>query len=66
MQDLIESLKEKAGINNEQAEKVLETIKQYVIEKFPMMAGAVDNLLPGKSGGESGGKSTGGFTDILD
>ena len=67
MQDLIESLKQKAGISDEQAEKVLETIKQYVVEKFPMMAGAVENLLPGKTGGESSGSKAGsGFGDILD
>ncbi|RYY64868.1 MAG: hypothetical protein EOO13_17965, partial [Chitinophagaceae bacterium] len=29
----------------EQANKVLDTVKDFVKEKFPMMAGAVDNLL---------------------
>ena len=67
MQDLIESLKEKAGISDEQAEKVLSTIKQYVIDKFPMMAGAVENLLPGKAPGDSQpSKGSTGFGDILD
>jgi hypothetical protein len=45
MQDLINLLTEKAGISQEQAAKSIETIKDYVKEKFPMMAGAVDNLL---------------------
>ncbi len=49
MQELIDKLKENAGINDEQAKKVLETIKEYVTEKFPMLGGAVDNLLGGNS-----------------
>jgi hypothetical protein len=49
MDELISRLTEKAGISNEQANKVLETVKDFVKEKFPMMAGAVDNLLATKS-----------------
>lgn len=45
MNDLVERLKANAGLTDEQAKKVLETIKDFVTEKFPMMAGAVDNLL---------------------
>jgi hypothetical protein len=44
MQELISRISEKAGINNEQATIAVETIKDFVKEKFPMMAGAVDNL----------------------
>lgn len=44
MHELITRLTEKAGISTEQAAKALETIKDFVKEKFPMMAGAVDNL----------------------
>jgi len=44
MQELITRLTEKAGISIEQATKALETMKDFVKEKFPMMAGAVDNL----------------------
>ncbi len=49
MQELIDKLKENAGITDEQAKKVLETVKEYVTEKFPMLGGAVDNLLGGNS-----------------
>ncbi len=49
MQELIDKLKADAGITDEQAKKVLETIKEYVTEKFPMLGGAVDNLLGGGS-----------------
>lgn len=44
MQDLINRLTEKAGITTEQAVKSLETIKDFVKEKFPMLGGAVDNM----------------------
>ncbi len=44
MNELIEQLKEKAGLNEDQAVKAIETIKDFVKEKFPMMAGAVDQL----------------------
>ena len=44
MQELITKISENAGITPEQATKALETIKDYVVDKFPMMAGAVENL----------------------
>ena len=44
MQELIDQLKEKAGLTPEQAAKAIDTIKDFVKEKFPMMAGMVDNL----------------------
>ena len=44
MEELIQQLTQKAGITPEQAQQALETIKDYIKEKFPMMAGAVDNL----------------------
>lgn len=44
MQELIEKLKAEAGLSDEQAKKAIETIKDYVVEKFPMLEGAVGNL----------------------
>lgn len=44
MKELITRLTENAGISADQATKAVETIKDFVKEKFPMMAGAVDNL----------------------
>ena len=44
MKELITKLTEKAGISADQASKAIDTIKDFVKEKFPMMAGAVDNL----------------------
>lgn len=48
MQELIDQLKEKAGITDEQAVKAIEAIKDFVKDKFPMMAGAVDKLFEGQ------------------
>ena len=44
MQELVEKLKAEAGLTEEQAKKAIETIKNFVVEKFPMLEGAVSNL----------------------
>jgi nucleoid DNA-binding protein len=44
MQELIEKLKSEVGLTDEQAKKAIEAVKNYVIEKFPMLEGAVGNL----------------------
>ena len=44
MQELIEKLKTEAGLSDEQAQQALTTIKNYVVEKFPMLEGAVGSL----------------------
>jgi hypothetical protein len=42
--ELIEKLKSQAGLSDEQAQKVIETIKNFVGDKYPMLRGAVDNM----------------------
>ena len=44
MTELLERLKAEAGLTDEQAKQALQTIKHYVIEKFPMLEGAVNNV----------------------
>ena len=44
MEDLIKEITEKAGITELQAQQALEAVKTYVVDKFPMMAGAVEGL----------------------
>ena len=44
MEELINSLKEKAGLTTDQAIKSIEVIKSFTKEKFPMFAGAIDKL----------------------
>ena len=44
MQELINRLTKETGISADQANKSLETIKNFIKEKFPMLGGAVDNM----------------------
>ena len=44
MQELIDKLKAEAGLTDEQAIQAISTIKNYVVEKFPMLEGAVSNI----------------------
>lgn len=48
MQELIEKLKTEAGLTEEQAKQAIDTIKKYVVEKFPMLEGAVNNVFGGE------------------
>lgn len=45
MQELLDKLKSLHGLSTEQSYAVLNTIKDFVKEKFPMAAGAIDNVL---------------------
>jgi len=44
MQELIDKLKAEAGLTDEQARQAILSIKNFVIEKFPMLEGAVKNI----------------------
>ena len=44
MEELIQKLQSLHGLSAEQSHGILNTITGYVKEKFPMVAGAVDNL----------------------
>ncbi len=44
MQELIDQLKKEAGLTDEQAIKAITTIKNFVVEKFPMLEGAVKTI----------------------
>ncbi len=48
MQELIEKLKAEAGLTDEQAKQAIATIKNFVVEKFPMLEGAVNNIFGGE------------------
>lgn len=52
MTELINKLIAEAGLSADQATKTIEVIKGFVSEKFPMLAGAVENVL-GAGGGSS-------------
>ncbi|MGB3008177.1 MAG: hypothetical protein WBC06_16810 [Chitinophagaceae bacterium] len=48
MNELIEKLKAEAGLTEEQAKQAIVTIKNFVVEKFPMLEGAVNNVFGGE------------------
>jgi len=47
MNDLINKLMSEAGLTEEQAKQAITTIKNFVVEKFPMLEGAVNNVFGG-------------------
>jgi deoxyhypusine synthase len=55
MQELINKVAENAGISAEQAATAVSTVKEFVKEKFPMLAGAVDTLFATAPSGDSFG-----------
>lgn len=44
MDRLIQRLKSAHGLSEEESYKILNTIAEYLKEKFPMIEGAIDNL----------------------
>jgi hypothetical protein len=44
MEELIQKLQSVHGLSREQSHGILNTITGYIKERFPMVAGAVDNL----------------------
>jgi nucleoid DNA-binding protein len=44
MQELIQKLQQEAGLTEEQAKKAIQSMKDYVIEKFPMLESAANKL----------------------
>ena len=44
MQELIKKLQDIHGLSSEQSHGILNTITEFIKEKFPMVAGAIDNL----------------------
>lgn len=44
MQELIKRLQDKHSLSTDQSRSILNTVKDYIKEKFPMIESAVDNL----------------------
>jgi predicted nucleic acid-binding protein len=42
--EIVDRLKAKVGLSDEQANQVVETLKDFVVEKYPMLQGAVENI----------------------
>jgi hypothetical protein len=68
MTELINKLVAEAGLSQEQAAKTIGVIKDFVSEKFPMLAGAVDNVLGAADAGgaiQEGGGLLDKISDII-
>ena len=46
--ELVDRLKSQVGLSDEQATEVVNTIKNFVVEKYPMLQGAVNNIFGNK------------------
>ncbi len=42
--ELVDRLKSQVGLSDDQANQVVDTIKNFVVEKYPMLQGAVGNI----------------------
>ena len=51
MDELIQKVSERAGINPEQARKAVDAVADFVKTRFPAIGGQVDSLLKGEGGG---------------
>jgi predicted nucleic acid-binding protein len=45
--ELLDRLKTNANLSDEQAQQVLHTLKDFVVEKYPMLQGAVSSIFGG-------------------
>ena len=50
MDELIQKVSERAGINTDQAKKAVEAVADFVKTKFPSVGGQIDSLLHGGGG----------------
>lgn len=46
--ELIAKLKAEANLSDEQANQVIETIKNFVVDRYPMLSGAVNSMFGNK------------------
>ena len=60
MQDIIQQLKTKAGLSDDQAKKAVQVITDFIGEKFPMIKGQLTSLMSEKDKG-SGAPQVGGI-----
>ena len=58
MEELIQKMQNVHGLTAEQSRGILSTIAGYIKEKFPMIAGAIDNIIPAGSDANTPAAST--------
>lgn len=52
MHDLVNNIADKTGISADKASEVLQTVSEFVKEKYPLLAGIVDSVLDLKQNNE--------------
>jgi hypothetical protein len=45
MQELIKNIAVNSGISTDKASQVLQTVSEFIKEKYPLLAGTVDSVL---------------------
>ena len=45
MQDLVNNIAAKTGISTDKASEVLQTVSEFIKEKYPLLADTVDSVL---------------------
>jgi len=45
MQELIKNIAANTGISTDKASEVLQTVSEFIKEKYPLLAGTVDSVL---------------------
>lgn len=63
MEELIKKLQDNHGLTAEQSYEILNTIKEFIKEKFPMVGGAVDNLFQNNNEGNTPSSGDTGSTE---
>jgi hypothetical protein len=58
MEELIQKLQNNHGLSPEQSHGILNTITGYIKEKFPMVAGAIDNLFQSSAAASTPGTAS--------
>jgi hypothetical protein len=66
MEELLQKLQSLHGLSAEQSKGILNTITGYIKEKFPMVAGAVDNLFQSAGDGAKATAASSGNESLLD
>lgn len=59
MQELIKKLQVEHGLDPQKSHQILNTIKNFIVEKFPMVGGAVENLFGSDNTGTTATGDTG-------
>lgn len=44
MQELLDKLHKEAGLNKEEAQKLLDIVAEFITEKYPTLKGQINNL----------------------